>query len=364
MTGSSGSWQPDPYGRHQLRWWDGARWTSMVSDNGVQRDESAPAPMPVAPPAPTPMPVGPVVPYVPATAGAPKRSNRVLMICIVVAVALVAVGVIVRLTKNDDGGSTGAKGESQTPAGKEYVDAIVAGGLADNTAGFTTDEVRCMAENVVDDVGVDALQGAGITPDSVLAAGDIDVSAFVTQAQAEQMADDIAACIDFRRMVTDEAVGSDVPFTDEQMACIGDEIGASALIREMFVQSFMGSEMQPSQQSADALGTAVVGCIDFGQLIADSLAASGVQLDAPTTACIGEGMNGSELIRQMFAEQFLTGGSDTPEDVTPTSARSAANELLGNIVGSLFGASDAATTDALTQEMTTIFTGCGVDLGG
>jgi hypothetical protein len=52
MSGSSGSWQPDPYGLHQLRWWDGTRWTSMVSDNGVQRDESAPAPtpMPVAPP--------------------------------------------------------------------------------------------------------------------------------------------------------------------------------------------------------------------------------------------------------------------------------------------------------------------------
>lgn len=30
----SGSWQPDPTGRHQYRWWDGERWTDNVSDAG------------------------------------------------------------------------------------------------------------------------------------------------------------------------------------------------------------------------------------------------------------------------------------------------------------------------------------------
>ncbi|MEI8239801.1 MAG: DUF2510 domain-containing protein, partial [Actinomycetota bacterium] len=37
---SNGDWHPDPYGRHQLRWWDGTEWTSMVSDNGLTRDET------------------------------------------------------------------------------------------------------------------------------------------------------------------------------------------------------------------------------------------------------------------------------------------------------------------------------------
>jgi hypothetical protein len=27
------SWQPDPSGRHQIRWWDGTRWTEHVSDD-------------------------------------------------------------------------------------------------------------------------------------------------------------------------------------------------------------------------------------------------------------------------------------------------------------------------------------------
>ena len=28
-------WNPDPTGRHQLRWWDGAAWTANAADDGV-----------------------------------------------------------------------------------------------------------------------------------------------------------------------------------------------------------------------------------------------------------------------------------------------------------------------------------------
>lgn len=30
----AGGWHPDPAGRHELRWWDGHRWTESVSDAG------------------------------------------------------------------------------------------------------------------------------------------------------------------------------------------------------------------------------------------------------------------------------------------------------------------------------------------
>lgn len=32
---ASGAWHPDPQGHHELRWWDGDRWTEHVSDAGV-----------------------------------------------------------------------------------------------------------------------------------------------------------------------------------------------------------------------------------------------------------------------------------------------------------------------------------------
>jgi hypothetical protein len=35
VGGAGGSWQPDPSGRHQYRWWDGTSWAADVSDGGV-----------------------------------------------------------------------------------------------------------------------------------------------------------------------------------------------------------------------------------------------------------------------------------------------------------------------------------------
>jgi uncharacterized RDD family membrane protein YckC len=41
-------WAPDPLGRHEYRYWDGAQWTEHVSDGGVVRTDP-----PIAGPAPT-----------------------------------------------------------------------------------------------------------------------------------------------------------------------------------------------------------------------------------------------------------------------------------------------------------------------
>ena len=34
-TPQAPGWDADPYGRHELRYWDGAEWTDHVSDAGV-----------------------------------------------------------------------------------------------------------------------------------------------------------------------------------------------------------------------------------------------------------------------------------------------------------------------------------------
>jgi hypothetical protein len=43
------TWQPDPTGRHETRYWDGDRWTASVADGGVVSDDP---PTWAAPPAP------------------------------------------------------------------------------------------------------------------------------------------------------------------------------------------------------------------------------------------------------------------------------------------------------------------------
>ncbi len=69
----SGSWEPDPGGRHQLRWWDGTRWTDHVSDQGQTTTDPLTGPVeavPAGPPqAPTP-PAAPTASSPPATPSA------------------------------------------------------------------------------------------------------------------------------------------------------------------------------------------------------------------------------------------------------------------------------------------------------
>ena len=60
-------WLPDPLGAHQVRYWDGSRWTEHVSDGGTTAVDPLPAdapppPPPVAAPPPPPPPPAPAAP--------------------------------------------------------------------------------------------------------------------------------------------------------------------------------------------------------------------------------------------------------------------------------------------------------------
>jgi uncharacterized protein YxjI len=43
MSNAPAAWHPDPTGRHQLRYWDGAAWTEHVSDHGRQGTDPLPS---------------------------------------------------------------------------------------------------------------------------------------------------------------------------------------------------------------------------------------------------------------------------------------------------------------------------------
>lgn len=48
VAAAQGQWAADPYGRHQYRWYDGARWTAQVSNHGVAgHDEPISSPPPI-----------------------------------------------------------------------------------------------------------------------------------------------------------------------------------------------------------------------------------------------------------------------------------------------------------------------------
>lgn len=108
-------WHPDPSGRHQHRFWDGATWTEQVADDGVTARDPLPsatlggeggrptdATRPAAgAPSPTAAPQQPAV----------TSSKAPLFIGVAVIVALLAAGLVFLLTGSDhssaDGGGPG-----------------------------------------------------------------------------------------------------------------------------------------------------------------------------------------------------------------------------------------------------------------
>lgn len=63
MTDLPASWQPDPTGRHDHRWWSGSAWTDNVADAGVRSKDPYDAPTADVAPEPTVVdsPAGPSV---------------------------------------------------------------------------------------------------------------------------------------------------------------------------------------------------------------------------------------------------------------------------------------------------------------
>jgi hypothetical protein len=79
------SWQPDPTGRHQYRYWDGSRWTEHVADAGVTAIDAdlTPAAPTVAPP-----PTAPTATTPPQSATTSNGWSRGTIVLCVGAVAL------------------------------------------------------------------------------------------------------------------------------------------------------------------------------------------------------------------------------------------------------------------------------------
>lgn len=103
----SGSWQPDPTRRHELRWWTGAQWSDQVADRGVTAyDPLHPmAPPPAAAPPAAALPTIPNPQTMPPAIAAPTRTGpKRTLLLVGGAVGLVALATAVTfvLTKGDD----------------------------------------------------------------------------------------------------------------------------------------------------------------------------------------------------------------------------------------------------------------------
>jgi hypothetical protein len=75
---AAGGWQPDPTGRHELRYWSGTAWTDDVSDQGVTSRDPLNAGPPAAMPAYQPMATG-----ARGQIGTPSPTGKTILLTIV-----------------------------------------------------------------------------------------------------------------------------------------------------------------------------------------------------------------------------------------------------------------------------------------
>lgn len=247
---SSGSWQPDPYSRHQLRWWDGTQWTQMVSDNGITQDESTlshSAPLPPPQPTAPPLPVQPQVsqPLAPTPAQAPKP-NRTRLLAAIGAVVVIVAAVVVVLATRGGGGSTK---DSQTSEGKKYVAAIVA---SSDTSTFTGSETNCIAEGAIDIIGVKAFQDAGVKPEDLASTGGDDLLPGFTpdETQADSIIDLMFTCVDFGKTFADQMGGSAVSIPTEKLHCVGDQLEVNKTFRAYLLATMLSSDTTSTEPSS------------------------------------------------------------------------------------------------------------------
>ena len=136
-------WFPDPSGRHQLRWFDGATFSDQVADRGVvSTDPGIAAPPPPPPPSPFALP--------PPPDQGRRRHRAAILIAVAAAVVLLAGGAVVVLRNaNDPGfgthtGSVAVGGISRhgvsIPAGSVVVVAIDPGADLDTVVGLAVDD--------------------------------------------------------------------------------------------------------------------------------------------------------------------------------------------------------------------------------
>jgi hypothetical protein len=290
MTDNAPGWQADPTGRHDHRYWDGSQWTDNVSDAGVAStdayvdaaataddagaggdataveeaaaEEAAAAPegeppgwadpttampaastdptatwptspAPPAPPSYTPPPPGTGGPLGPDGSGGSKRGLLIGGgILAAVAVAVIAF-LLLGGGDDDDADSVRTQMAAQFRANSE----------------LTGDQADCVADHVVDELGVDRLEGVDFTADE----------------PPEEIADDLFAAAvdslepcdidpgDFAESGDDEPSGDGTYGSDPELDALYDqcEDGDYQACDDLYSESPSGSEYE---EFADTCG--------------------------------------------------------------------------------------------------------------
>lgn len=205
---------------------------------------------------------------------------------------------------------------AQEPSGEflhdEEYTAVLADSLEDSDSGFgaSADEAACAVDRMVDQIGAQRMQEAGLTEENLLS--DETTATDLTEEEANQVADALLECIDFASAVA-RSFSEDV--AADEVSCLSDRLGDESLLRETIVASLLeGDNATIDDGTSQQLSDAFFECIDMAQLFIGELKAGGTQLTPEQEACLREAIAANPAVREAFAESF-NGGDDSGEAI-------------------------------------------------
>lgn len=148
---------------------------------------------------------------------------------------------------DDDGGGGG--GGDLSSAEQEYVDAAMETFDPEEAEPLTEDEARCMVTSMVDAVGVDTLEDAGLTPES-FGEADSPFPEGLTEDQAEGVVDGMEDCFDLSQLFLD-GMAEDASLSDEDRECLADAFDGDT-VHDLFVTMLSQGE-EALQEDPEAM---------------------------------------------------------------------------------------------------------------
>jgi hypothetical protein len=166
-------------------------------------------------------------------------------------VALTALVALAAACSGDDDSSS-----EGSPERREYVEALLS---TSGDPAISDDENRCLAESLVDGVGVDRLQ-AVVTPEEIEASEDFhpaDVGLELTDAEGDAFYDHLSDCLDVREVFVSSLTDGDEA---DVAACVDGELDDDEL-QALVVAIFTEDEQTANTEMDDALADLYMECV-------------------------------------------------------------------------------------------------------
>jgi hypothetical protein len=153
--------------------------------------------------------------------------------------------------------------DSQTPDGQRFVAALLAQPSQDS--GFTDAQRRCISEAVIDNVGLKAIQDAGVTPEAVTADTDPNSpipNVTITGPMADGIVTAMYKCADMGAYFLQALTSSGTtPLAPAKAQCLAAALASSSDLRNLLKVQLTGGDTTAAETSLqDAILPMAVTC--------------------------------------------------------------------------------------------------------